>query len=325
MDPEERKAIAVHHTPTSDGPWDGPANEARLKTDQDPEYYRKAYAWQDPEGNPRTKAAYRFIHHEVDSDGNIGAANVRACITGIAVLNGARGGTTIPSADRPGVYRHLAAHIKDAGKEPPELKSLDLMLERRAFSFTPEVRTDNDQPRLVGYAAVFNQVTDLLPGFREVVRRGAFAKSIREGDIRALWNHDPNYVLGRTRSGTLKLDEDEHGLKVEIAPPNTAWARDLLESIKRADVDQMSFGFRVLQDRWTREDTEKPLRELLEVELFDVSPVTFPAYPETEIGVRSAHDVYESYLAAQAGTEDEDIARKQARVSLFRKRLDLIL
>ncbi len=126
-EPMEKKfeAIPVHKTPTSDAEWDGPANEARLKLDQDESYYRKAFAWQDPQGNPKTKVAYKFINHEVSESGEVGAANIKACQSGIGVLNGGRGGTNIPDEDRQGVYDHLSAHIKDAGLEPPEAKFQD--------------------------------------------------------------------------------------------------------------------------------------------------------------------------------------------------------
>src|SRR5690554_2868127 len=88
---ELRQAIPPHSTPTSDRSWDGPANERRLREGESPSYYRRAYAWQDPTQDGTAKAHYRFIHHEVDTDGTIGPANIQACITGIAILNGARG------------------------------------------------------------------------------------------------------------------------------------------------------------------------------------------------------------------------------------------
>src|SRR5262247_3217444 len=94
---EERSAIPSHTTATSDAAWDGPANEARLSNDAGRATYRRAYAWVDPDKDPDTKAAYRFIHHEVSGDGAVGAASTSACSTGIGVLNGGRGGTTIPS------------------------------------------------------------------------------------------------------------------------------------------------------------------------------------------------------------------------------------
>jgi hypothetical protein len=120
-----KKAIAAHGTGTSTGPWDGPANEARLSTDAGAATYRQAYAWNDPDGDADTKAAYKFIHHEIGDGGRVGAANVTACNTGIGVLNGGRGGTVIPDADRRGVYNHLARHLRDADREPAELRGVD--------------------------------------------------------------------------------------------------------------------------------------------------------------------------------------------------------
>lgn len=120
-----KSAISAHSTETSDATWDGPENEARLPNDAGAATYRRAFAWRDPDGDEDTKASYRFIHHHVDSDGNVGAASVQACITGIGVLNGGRGGTTIPDADRQGVYNHLARHLRDADQEPPELAAAD--------------------------------------------------------------------------------------------------------------------------------------------------------------------------------------------------------
>lgn len=327
-------AIPVHHTDTSDGAWDGPANEARLKLDQPESYYRRAYAWQDPDGDPQTKAAYRFIHHEVDSDGNIGAANLRACSTGIAVLNGGRGGTTIPEGDRRGVWRHLAAHLEDAGREAPELKAaLAPDTEFRAFTLHGLQFRDADggQPTIEGYAALFDvptRIEDWFGEYTEVIRRGAFAKTIREADVRALLNHNPDWVLGRTKAGTLRLAEDERGLRVEILPPDTQWARDLMTSMKRGDVNQMSFAFKVIRQNWLNAGRDDEVRELLEVALYDVSVVTFPAYEQTEAYVRTAIRQLEGHLAElrrlvkaappPAGHPAE--AEAQARLALMRAR-----
>ena len=281
-------AIKVHHTETSDKAWDGPDNEARLRKDESEAYYRKAYAWQDPEKDPETKGAYKFPHHFVDGDGNIGAASVKACQSIIAILNGGMGGAKIPEEDRKGVWRHAAAHLEDADLEPAELRQLSGSIEQRSYPMH-EVRVDekDGKPRMVGYAAVFDQLSDQLWGFRERIRRGAFAKTLQEADVRALWNHDRNYVLGRTKSGTLRLWEDDHGLGVEIFPPDAVWARDLLASMERGDVDQMSFSFEAVRENWSTEDNT-PVREVVEAKLYDVSPVTFPAYPQTNISVRSA-------------------------------------
>ncbi len=120
----QKKAVPSHTTATTDAAWDGPANEARVRSGENAAYYRKIYAWQNPDGDPTVKASWKFIHHLVPNGGEPGAADVRACQTGIGVLNGGRGGTTIPDADRQGVWNHLAKHLRDADLEPPELKSL---------------------------------------------------------------------------------------------------------------------------------------------------------------------------------------------------------
>jgi len=172
--------------------------------------------------------------------------------------------------------------------------SSEAKLERRAWPFA-EVRvegSDDGKPKITGYAAVFNAKSELLSdffgdGWTEVIRSGAFGKTIQEEDIRALVNHDSNYVLGRNRADTLSLIENRKGLQVEITPPDTQWARDLQISMKRGDVTQMSFAFQVVKDRWTdNKADETVMRELLEVKLFDVSVVTFPAYPQTSAAVR---------------------------------------
>jgi uncharacterized protein len=116
-----KAAIAPHHTRTSDNDWDGPAAEARLPDGATPRTLRREFAYADPDANPETKEAYKFPHHEVSANGSIGAANERACISGIAILNGARGGADVPASQREAIYRHLAAHLKDAGREPPAL------------------------------------------------------------------------------------------------------------------------------------------------------------------------------------------------------------
>jgi len=125
LEAEQKSAVGIHHTATTGASWDGPANEARLDPPLTLSVGRRTYAWLDPEGDPTTKAAWRFIHHQVSADGTPGAANLVACSAGIAVLNGGRGGTTIPAADQRGVYQHLAAHLKDGEREPPPLKSVD--------------------------------------------------------------------------------------------------------------------------------------------------------------------------------------------------------
>jgi len=116
-------AIGRHKTTTSDDEWDGPANEARLPSgDGAGSTLRQAHAWVDDDGDPDAKASYKFIHHEVSGDGEPGPANLRACSSGIAVLNGGRGGADIPDSDRQGVHAHLAGHLTDADREAPPLQ-----------------------------------------------------------------------------------------------------------------------------------------------------------------------------------------------------------
>lgn len=124
-DLEAKGAIAAHSTATSDATWDGPAQKAKLKNDAGAATYRKAYAWVDSSADPNVKDHYKFIHHFVSDAGVPGAASTIACSTGIGVLNGGRSGTTIPDADKRGVYNHLAKHLRDAGQTPPPLKSTD--------------------------------------------------------------------------------------------------------------------------------------------------------------------------------------------------------
>lgn len=163
------------------------------------------------------------------------------------------------------------------------------MKRERRFEKGIEIRQDGDKPVVIrGYAARFNSLSNPLGGFVEKIARGAFAKAIGRDDVRALFNHDSNLILGRNKSGTLVLSEDENGLYCEITPPDTTVGRDLVESIKRGDIDGMSFAFSPVDDSWGKTDDGVPLRTLREVALYDVSPVTFPAYPETSVSARSA-------------------------------------
>lgn len=280
--------IKIHHTDTSDESWDGPGNEANLRLDESESYDLQAYGWKDSNGDLETKDAYKFIHHFVDDEGEVGATSVRACIAGIAVLNGARGGSNIPDEDRQGVWEHLAAHLEDAEIEPPELRARPIKgPERRSFPLQElRVASENGQRKIAGYAAIFNVLSVPLWGFRERIRNGAFKKTLLEGDIRSVWNHDSSYVLGRTKVDTLRLWEDKRGLGFEALPPDTQWARDFMVSIERGDVDQMSFSFNAIQEEWAMEEKEL-VRELVEVQLHEISPVTFPAYPQTVAQLRS--------------------------------------
>lgn len=185
-------------------------------------------------------------------------------------------------------------------------------------------------PVIRGYAAVFGQWSENLGGFREQIRPGAFAKTIREGDVRALWNHDRLHVLGRTKNQTLRLREDDHGLLIEVDPPDSQWAQDAVTSIERGDVDQMSFGFKTIREEWGSEPSEdgegyEARRTLVEVRLIEVSPVTFAAYPQTTVQVRERVAELQASTPGQephleVGDEED---QGQAPLSLKRRRLEL--
>lgn len=179
------------------------------------------------------------------------------------------------------------------------------MVDRIERRFLPlegaSLRADAEGRRLAGYAAVFNVEAIIMGAWREEVAPGAFAKTIFEHDIRALWNHDPNIVLGRNKAGTLRLTEDGHGLNSEIEPPDNEWGRPVFDAVKRGDVTGMSIAFRAIKQEWTRPpegSLELPKRTLREAKLYDVSPVTFPAFEATSISTRSVE------LGLEAAEED---------------------
>ena len=190
-----------------------------------------------------------------------------------------------------------------------------------AGQFEVRAEGDDDSKTLKGHAAVFNSDTEIAGAFRERIAPGAFTRAIKEDDVRALFNHDANQVLGRTASGTLRLAEDKTGLAVEIDPPDTQYARDAVTVIERGDVSQMSFGFRVRKETWEEgEEGELDLRTIEEAELFDVSPVTFPAYADTDVAVRSHDDwkaAQEPPTAPEATETVEDAEARQRQAEAF--------
>lgn len=160
-----------------------------------------------------------------------------------------------------------------------------------------EVRTiEGIESRVVGgYVNKFNQQSEIMRDywgdeFVEVISDSAFNKTLETKSQKALWNHNTDLVLGSVSAGTLNLFTDGIGLRCEITLPNTTWGNDAYESIQRGDVDGMSFGFRCIEDMWSKteyEGREIYKRTILEVELFEVSPCVFPAYPDSQINCRS--------------------------------------
>lgn len=198
--------------------------------------------------------------------------------------------------------------------------------ERRGLADIVSVRTKASKPMVVGYAARYNAETVILGLWRERIAPGAFESALHgDDDVRALFNHDPNKLLGRTSSGTLRLSDDDKGLRYEVDLPETQDARDVHELIKRGDVTGSSFGFRIVENEWDDTPTKKgklPLVTIRKVELFDVSPVTFPAYPQTSVSARAkgtaAQAEIEAFLVRQAARAVRE--RQQARIAIERAR-----
>ena len=152
---------------------------------------------------------------------------------------------------------------------------------------TDFITRDDENPTIEGYFAVFNSLYEIAPGMTESVAPGAFSRTL-SGDIRALTNHDTTLVLGRTKAHTLELREDEHGLwgKISINPKD-ADAMNLYERVKRGDVDQCSFGFEIVSENTDVREDGSMHWTITDVNLFEVSACTFPAYQETNIAARS--------------------------------------
>lgn len=185
-------------------------------------------------------------------------------------------------------------------------------------------RRDDGQAYIVGHAAVFNLPSEDLGGFREQIQAGAFSKAIEQDDVRALWNHNPDFVLGRNRSGTLTLREDTRGLLIECKAPDTQTVRDLvLAPMDRGDVTQMSFAFTVRpggQD-WAKDDEGRVIRTLKDLRLYDVSPVTYPAYPQTDVTI--AMRSFEAYRKSIEVGDPVVVPEWIADLDLRRRRLAL--
>lgn len=195
--------------------------------------------------------------------------------------------------------------------------------EKRYFesTLTIEQREGKSRPTIVGHAAVFNSMSENLGGFREIIEPGAF-DSVLGDDVRALFNHDPNFVLGRTKSGTLSVSVDEKGLRYDITPPNTTYANDLIENLSLGNITQSSFGFTVDKDRWEENEDGVIVRYITAVRrLYDVSPVTFPAYPETDVAKREL----EQFLEKKKQTVPEPVEFETKRLEKRRMLINKIL
>ncbi len=171
----------------------------------------------------------------------------------------------------------------------------------------------NSPGTVVGYAAVYNSASQDLGGFRETIAPGAFKRCLSD-DVRCLWNHRDEAILGRSSAGTLRLEEDGIGLRYECDLPDTSVGRDVAEGLRRGDITGSSFQFTIDPDG---EDWDwsgpVPLRCLRSISrLYDVSPVTFPAYEDSSCELRSYSDAADAFKSQL----DSRLSRLRARLAL---------
>lgn len=187
-------------------------------------------------------------------------------------------------------------------------------VERR--NLVQEFRVDDSDgsPKIAGYAAVFDSPSNDI-GWTEEIDPHAFDNVLAQNpDVIAAFNHDPDYILGRTTSGTLSLSIDSRGLAYEIDPPDTQLARDLIVSMKRKDIRSSSFAFITKRDQWTDNQDGTVSRRILEIgELIDVSPVTWPAYNAATSQVRSLPDSMPVEMRSRFEQKTEEVKPEPAK------------
>lgn len=161
-------------------------------------------------------------------------------------------------------------------------------MERRTVKASFTTREENEQKHIGGYYSVFDELYEVMPGFMERIARHAFDDALK-GDIRVLWNHNSDIVLGRSTAGTATFGVDDHGLFSDtIVNEEDRTALDCHARINRGDVSQASFGFDILEESWEWHDDGSCIRTIEKVKLYEVSPCTFPAYEGTDIKARAA-------------------------------------
>ena len=193
------------------------------------------------------------------------------------------------------------------------------------FSFEAELRAAVDEatgePTITGYAAVWDSISsvpmkapDGRPYF-ERIARGAFSEFLLDPTVACFWDHKTDKILGRVGAGTLDRAEDDHGLRFTCRPPRTSYAADLLQSIERRDVWGCSLGFFKRADEWTRDANDRLIRTITKARLFEVSPVSIPAYRETGVALRSLA-AWESREQAAEVADPGTLALTRARLRL---------
>jgi len=205
----------------------------------------------------------------------------------------------------------------------PEVTDAEKIERRMMVSEDAEMRlSDDEKPKLVGYAAKYGKTTN-LGYFKEKIKAGAFDEVLKDSDSRALKNHDPNLLLGRESSGTLKLESNSIGLRFEIDVPDTTVGRDTVEEVRRKDLTGCSFAFIVGEDEWKHTEGQPSERTIVKVsELYDVGPVTYPAYEDTSVSVRAMEMAKQPEITPveEARTEAEQALPEVEEISPERQR-----
>lgn len=195
-------------------------------------------------------------------------------------------------------------------KDSKEIRAIPMKLEIREVG--------DDEKRTISGAIKYNTDSAEMRDYWgdtmiEQIAEGAFIDSLKARDVVGLWSHDTSAVLGNTKSGTLRLDNGSDELRFELDIPKTSTGNDAWELIQRGDVDGVSFGMRVTKEKWSSEDRDDGKvykRSILNAELYEISPVAFPAYPSNEVSVRSLDDFKEEEKRASQKVEDEITKRK---------------
>ena len=203
---------------------------------------------------------------------------------------------------------------KNQEKKQENREELETRAHYAVSNNTLEVRSDSDEMVIEGYAALYDNETNIGP-FRETIARGAF-DDVLENDVRALMNHDPNYVLGRSGAGTLELEVDEKGLKYRVKLGEQQYAKDLYESVKRGDISQSSFAFTIAEQSWNEKRTVRSIDKV--ATLLDVSPVTYPAYPDTH-GLQARNEELDSSVNEDVVEESTNDEIKEVRKTKTKK------
>jgi HK97 family phage prohead protease len=195
------------------------------------------------------------------------------------------------------------------------------IMEKRIFNIENKFETREDgQEVVVGYGSIFNSRSENLGGFFEYISPTAISEeTIEKSDVRALINHDPNLVLARSTAGNLSLSVDEKGLRYEFEIPETSYGKDLSINMKNGNINQSSFAFTVGSDEWSTDEDGYDIRTITSIDkLYDVSPVTYPAYSQAESDLVVAQRGLAMYKEKQEIKEEENdlVARSLAKLKI---------